>query len=97
MDHEKVDIPEVNRAKANFEEFRKHGTHLEHRKVDALPGIIQKVDVEGEESIADREMRRMQNNDVFRSNVKTVKEQSDTQKARYDWGPSKAGRKYESK
>lgn len=96
MEKEKVNVAEVNRAKADFKEFRQHGEHLEHRKIDALPGVIQKSEVEEGKTIADRELERLQKADVFRSNNKTVAEMN-SNKNRYKWGPSKEGRKYESK
>ena len=90
-------MSDTNRAKADFKDLRVHGMHLEHRKIDALPGVIMKAEAEDGQSIADRELKRMVHGDVFRSNAKTVKEMNDQHRERTDWGPSKSGRKYDSK
>lgn len=61
------------RSKAKFEEYHKKNRKLEDLRYDESPSRLLSKDAEGQESPADRELRRMQNNDMVRSRLAPAK------------------------
>jgi hypothetical protein len=59
-------------TKIAFEKYKKDRKDIYDLKEWEMPSRIQKATVDGHESIADRELRRLQQGDVFRSNPTTV-------------------------
>ena len=75
-------MSDTNRAKATFKEIRKHSEKIDAYGYDSKPSVILNQNPSDGQSIADRELKRMVNADVFRSADETIK-QTNSNKRRY--------------